>query len=201
MDAVKRTVEQQGIVTSDLNYIEPGNEPDTTGSDQGVKLPVFVIQPLDKIALDEFNTDRVGYVTDSDGNQVGRIYHSEYRLDLQLSVWVAEGSKHDVDEIGNDVWHSMYYHDEGGPGNPLPDANGNPVPTVFKFRVQDGTRDDDLTRNMTLRRWHQDVAIWAAHEFKTTEDYIATVEFPDTYQDTDGDGMVEAETTDTVTAP
>lgn len=176
VSAVLRALDNSSRLPDDLSYLD--EEPDTTGSDANVKLPVCSIQTIGGIRLDPFNTDQVDVLTDKDGNAVGRIYHSEYRLDLQLDVWVAEGSSHDADTLGNKVRSVLYNYDSAGPSGFLKDNQGQNITDVWRFRVGDGERRDDLTMTPSLRRWRQELALWSYEEFSTTEDYIAAVDYP-----------------------
>jgi hypothetical protein len=45
-------------------------------------------------------------------------------------------------------------------------------------RVGDGTPDEDFSTSPTLRRWSQEVDLWAYEQFTTDEDYIVDVNSP-----------------------
>ena len=189
LSAVRRTVEDSGQMPADLDYIEqePGDE------DSNVGLPVLVLTPSSAVRITSFNTDLAGYVTDTDedGNEVrvGRIFHAEYRLDIQLDIWTAAGSSYDERDLGNTLHDVLYRHDSHGPDLPLLDENGNVIESVWRFRVEDGEQANDLTQTPSLRRWRQDVALWAYHRFDTSEDYLAGVNYPDEFT-ADDDGTL-----------
>lgn len=179
--AVRRAVENSGRMPTALDYLEqePGSE------DRNVTLPVLVLHPLSKTRIVDFNTDFVEFVTDSSGNQVGRVFTAEYRLDLQLDIWTAAGSEYGERDLGNKLHSALYAHDSNGPEKPLPDENGNDIDSVWRVRVGDGTQANDLTGSPSIRRWRQDVSLWAHHRFDTSESYVTEVSVPDETQSSD----------------
>lgn len=187
LSSVRATVEHSQQMPTDLDYIEqePGDE------NRDITLPVLVFQPLTAIRLSDFNTDFDGYVQNDAGDDVGRVFAAEYRLGIQLDIWTASGSSYSERTLGNKLHDALYPHDTSGPGRPLLDENGNPIDSVWKFQIEDGTQANDLTGTPTLRRWRQDVALWSFHRFDTTEDYVATVDYPSDLSDSDGDGTLE----------
>lgn len=193
MEAVLRAVKDSGLMPASLNYI--GHEPNVSGEDANIKLPVVTAQPVSNIRLSDFNTDRVDYTTGTDGSgntvRTGRVFTAEYRLDVQLDIWVADGSSHDVDTIGNDVWTALYEHDSHGPAKAFVDENGASIESISKFQVRDGEPANNLTYTPAIRRWRQMVTLWAYHRFDTTEDYVATVDVPSELHDSDGDGVID----------
>lgn len=179
IDAVLKAVKQSGNLPTDTAYLD--HQPDMAGEDAGVSLPVVSVHPLSNIRLNRFNTDKVGYTTDSDGNRTGRVYHAEYTLDLQLDVWTAAGSSHDAETLGQQVWDALYQHDDAGPDKPLPhpDQSGATLDAVWRFKLRRGETAHDLTASPTLRRWRMDLGAWSRHEFTTDETYAAKVVYPD----------------------
>jgi hypothetical protein len=185
--AVRRAIEESNEMPESVSYLE--HEPDTTGDDASIKLPVCAVQTIGSIRIKDFNTDQVSNITDDNGNVVGRKFEAEYRLDTQIDLWVAAGSSHDPDLLGNKMRTVLYNYDSAGPQGFLKDENGENITSIWKFEVGDGERRDDLTMNPSLRRWMQEVTIWANEEFSTVEDYIAAVDYPadgDFSKNTDG---------------
>lgn len=176
ISAVKRALEDSGRYENDMRYLV--QEADTEGSDADTKLPATVIQTMSDVRLDPFNTDQVGVLTDDNGNHVGRVYHSRYRLDLQLDIWVAQDSSYDVDDLGDKMRNVLYNYDSAGPGAYLEDDQGQPIEEVWRVRLGDGERADNLSMTPSLRRWRQEITLWANEEFNTTEDYITTINYP-----------------------
>jgi len=177
---VRLAVENSGLMPDKMDYVE--HEPsdnDNTG------LPATIIQPLTEAQISNFNTDRVGFVTDDDGNRVGRVFNSEYRLDLQIDIWVAEQSDYDERTLGNNLYKALYEYSSSGPSKSLADE-------VWRFRVGDGTTANDLTTSPVLRRWRQDFTLWAYHRFDTTEDYVSSVNYPSELSSSDGEDSLQS---------
>lgn len=176
IDGLIRSIKNSGKMPSDMNYLP--YEAARTGQDGNIKLPILEVQPIDEIQIQEFNTDVVDYNTDEAGNQVGRVYHAEYRLDLQFDVYTAQGSKHSARELGSKLWSVLYQHDSAGPNRPLPAEDGGEMDVAWRFEVGDGQPAHELQTTPTLRRWRIDVAVWSASEFETeNEQYVTDVNF------------------------
>lgn len=186
VSAVRNTVEQSGKLPAELSYVEqePGDE------ERDIHLPALILHPLSAIRIVDHNTDFDGYVTDSNGNRTGRVFTAEYRLDIQLDIWTASGSSYDERTLGNALHTALYPHDSNGPGKSLIGDDGQPIESVWKFRLNDGEQANDLTGTPTLRRWRQDVSMWAYHRFDTTADYSSTVSYPSDLSDDDGSGQL-----------
>lgn len=176
IEAVIRSIKDSGRMPAEMSYL--GYAPDVEGDDSDVTLPLIAVRPMYKVRLTPHNSDFKEYKTDSQGNHIGRIYASEYRLDLEVSIWTAAGSSYDVDDLGNDVRLALYKHDSSGPGLPLERSDGSPIEAIWKARVEEGQPSNDLTYTPALRRWREELTLWAYHEFDTTEDYVATVSYP-----------------------
>jgi len=185
VEAIGHTLDNAPELPDDVSYLT--QEPDVTGSDSNIKLPVCSIQQIGTINLRDFNTDLAGVITDSNGNNVGRIYESRYRLDVQIDLWVAQGSKHNPDELGAELRQVLYNYDDSGPGGTLRDENGQDMADVWRFHLGDGERRDDLTMTPTLRRWRQEASMWSHERFDTTEDAVAGVNYPQSGDFSGGD--------------
>jgi hypothetical protein len=176
IDGLIRSIKESGKMPSEMNYL--GYEASRTGQDGNIKLPIIEVQPIDEIRIREFNTDVVDVKTDEAGNQVGRIYHAEYRLDLQFDVYTAQGSKHSARELGTRLWSVLYQHDSAGPNRQLPAEGGGEMDASWQLEVGDGQPAHELETTPTLRRWRIDVSVWSASEFETDdEEYIEDYNF------------------------
>lgn len=170
IDALIRSVKQSGYLPDDMEYLP--YEADRSGADGNIKLPLVEVQPVDQIDIQDFNTDRVEYITDDDGNRIGRRFHAEYRLRIQFDVYAAQGSSYDARELGTKLWQALYRHDSAGPNQPLPAEDGSDLSITWSIHVEDEQPAHDLTTTPALRRWRIDVVVRSAMEFDTTESYI-----------------------------
>lgn len=173
LTTVRDTLDNSASVPDSVNYLVA--EYDASGEDANVSLPVVQLTAVGVVNLNEFNTDLVGYVTDSNGNQVGRRYHSEYQMEVQVDVMTVDGrteANESIEPLTKAVRNELYKYDSAGPDNTLD-------PDVWRFHVDDAERADNLSTTPAIRRWRQDLSCWSHEVFETTEDYIATVNFPD----------------------
>lgn len=192
MEAVAREVANAGTLPSELSLLL--QEADQSNDDADVDLPLLEIQPLtvDNVAIE--NTDLVGFTTDDDGNQTGRVYFSEYEMGIQLNLWTTKDDGYDPDELGRQLRDALYTFSSYGPAQDFNDEAGNPIEEITYFRLGDGERDDGLFDTPTVRRWSQEVELWASEEFRTDEDYIVNVDYPTdgSFTDPDEDGTIDS---------
>lgn len=174
--AIHRSIQNNADVPRRTSYLD--ETADIGGANDDVRLPLIETQTISQIRIEDFNTDRVGYIRDDFGNRTARVFHTEYMCDFQIDVWTASGSRYDPDEMGKSIREALYMHDKAGPDKPFLDENGDPIDDIWNFRILDGGREDDLTTTPSLRRWRQDVELWAYEEFVSTEDYIESVVLP-----------------------
>lgn len=176
MEAVARAVAQSGNLPSELSLLL--QEADESNDDADVDLPLLEIRPqtVDFVRID--NTDFVGFTTDADGNQTGRIYFSEYEMGIELNLWTTEGDGYDPDDLGRRLRDALYQYSSYGPASEFTDESGNPLEAITYFHLDEGERDDGLFSTPTVRRWSQEVELWASEEFRTNEDYIVQVDYP-----------------------
>lgn len=167
VETVVGAIEDSGRLPDSTNYV--GYEPDIDS--EAIKLPLVEVSVASEARIDEHNTDEVGQLYDEDGNAVSRVYHSLYQLTIEVNVWTAQGSRYDSRDLGDAVYRALYQYDSAGPGRDL-------ASEVWRVRVGDGGPDEDFSTSPTLRRWSQDVDIWAYEEFTSDEDYIVNVVRP-----------------------
>lgn len=170
---LRDTLDESSEVPDSVNYLVA--EYDSSGKDANVELPVVQLTAVGVVNLNEFNTDLVGYVTDNDGNQVGRRYHSEYQMNVQLDVMTVDGrtkTNESIEPLTRTVRNELYSYDSAGPDEEIDED-------IWRFHVDDAERSDDLSTTPTIRRWRQDVSCWSYESFDTTDDYTANVNFPD----------------------
>jgi hypothetical protein len=168
IEAVVDAVKSSGRLPDRTNYV--GYEPNI--DTESIKLPLLEVVTVTSARIAEHNTDEVGTITDDEGNEVGRVFDALYQLTIEVNVWTAQGSKHDPNVLGDSVYTALYDYDSAGPSKELADD-------VWRVRLGDGGPDEDFTTSPTLRRWSQEVDIWAYETFTTDEDYIVDVSVPE----------------------
>lgn len=164
IETVVDTLKESGRLPDSTNYV--GYEPDMDS--EAIKLPLLEVVTVSEARIDDHNTDEQGVILDDDGNAVSRVYHSLYQLSIEVNIWTAQGSKYDPRDLGNEVYRELYQYDSAGPGRELADE-------VWRVRVGDGNPDEDFSTSPTLRRWSQEVDIWAYESFSDDKDYIVNV--------------------------
>jgi len=180
IEEIVTAIRESGALPDNTNYV--GYEPNI--DTEPIKLPLLEVATVSSARIDEHNTDFQGVIEDDDGNTVGQVFHALYNLTLEVNVWTAHGSQHDPDDLGDAVFSVLYQYDSSGPSVSLADD-------VWRVRVGDGEPDNDFTTSPTLRRWSQEIDVWAYETFTTDEDYLVNVEVPssDGFTDT-GDGGI-----------
>jgi hypothetical protein len=163
IEAVLYTLQQSDDLPSATNFV--GYEPDIDS--ESIKLPLVEVSPGLQEHVSLVNTDFVGFKTDDDGREIGRIYESLYTLEINVAIWTAQGSKFSPREISNAVRDELYAHDTAGPDQPLRHPDGSPVNEVWRFAIQEGEQTDDLATSPTLRRWQQDILVSASEQYVT----------------------------------
>lgn len=187
LDGVIRSVKDADILPDQADYLK--YEADQTGENSDLRLPLFQIEPVTVDYLNTHNTSEVGRRVDSNGNDIGRIYHSEYEMSVDIELWIAAQSMWNASELGNGVRRLLYRHDSESLGVPLPtenydyyieDDDGTLIrpDDVWKFSVETAERVDDTTQSPTLRRWQYEFEIGSYDVFETEEAYIEAVTTP-----------------------
>jgi hypothetical protein len=191
MEAVAQNVAQSGELPPEMSLLL--HEADQTASDADVEMPLLEIQPVEVEHVILNNDDFVGYATDNDDNQIGRIYLSDFEMGISLNIWTSVDDQYDPDDLGERLRSALYPHSSYGPQEPFLDEDRNPIDQITHFRLDTGERVDDLLQTPTVRRWSQEVELWGYEEFRTDKDYIASVNFPSSgdFNDTDSDGVIE----------
>jgi len=171
IDAVLYTLQQSDELPAETSFL--GEEPDI--DNQAIKLPLIEVSTGIQTDLSEVNTDFVSFITDEDGNNVGRVYETLYTIEITVAAWTAAGSRYDPREIGNYVRDALYQHDVAGPNKPLQNPDGSPVDEVWRVIMESGEQTDDFSTSPTLRRWEQRLIISASEQYTTEEPFIENV--------------------------
>ncbi len=173
IESVLYTLQQSDDIPSATNFV--GYTPDINS--ESIKLPVIEVSTGPQSQLSESNTDFVGFKTDDNGNDVGRIYETLYTLEINVAIWTAHGSRFSPRKISDTVRDELYAHDTAGPAQPLRHPDGSPVDEVWRVILQDGEQTDDLSTSPTLRRWQQDLIVSASEQYITDPDEPPTSGF------------------------
>jgi hypothetical protein len=190
IDAVIATFSRSSELPDDANFV--GYEPDI-GSEP-ITLPLIEVStgPITKVS--DTNTDFIEFVTDNNGNDIGRKYETGYTLQLDVAVWTAHGSMYSPREIGNTVRDLLYIHTSSGPNKPLRAEDGSSLDEVWHFYLQEGSQTDELQRTPTLRRWRQSITVSAVEQYITEPDQPPIERVTELF-DTDNDGDIDLELT------
>lgn len=174
VEAVLYTLQQSTDLPDAANFV--GYEPDINS--ESIKLPLVEVSLATQIEIDESNTDFIGFKTDSNGNDIGRIYESMYMQELNVSVWTAQGSKYSPREMGNTIRDELYAHTTVGANKPLrhPDDDRE-LDEVWRFKIIEGSHTDDLGTSPILRRWEEIIQISASEQYVTDADEPPTSGF------------------------
>lgn len=176
LDAVVRSVANSGELPREMSVLT--HEADQDQQDADIDLPLLEVLLLEADDVVVSNTDLIGWITDGNGNRIGRRYFSEYEMTLQLNIWTGVGGGYDPDDLGEKLRNALYTHSSYGPAEPFLDESGSPIDAISYFDIVMGERVDDLLQTPTVRRWRQEVELWAHEEFRTEEDYIVDVNYP-----------------------
>lgn len=190
IEAVARSIAESGNLPDNMGLVL--HEADQESEDADVDLPALEIEIDENTRVYPNNTDLAGWTTDSDGNRTGRIYHSEYELSIQMDIWTSANDSYDPNKLGQALRSALHKHSSYGPQEPFFDENGNELDEIYRFVIDEGSREDDVIQTPTLRRWRQNIELWAYEEFVTSEDYILNVVYPTDgdFNDADGDGVI-----------
>jgi hypothetical protein len=174
-DYVKLAVEQSGEMPEVNSYVT--HEADPNSTDGNLRLPLVEIQQIDFSRNDLANTTKLGQITDDNGNEVGYAYETLYEVTLQISLWVADGSDHDVDVLGDRLRKVLFAYDIRGPDQDFVDEEGRPIETIYEVNLLSSSREDDTTQTPTARLWQQNIEIAAGERYTDVPDvdYIEAV--------------------------
>lgn len=162
-------------IPDEMSYLL--HEADLQNDDANVDLPMIEITPVDVDHVHPSNSDFVDFTTNDEGSQTGRVYHTEYQMEVEIDIWTASDGGYDVDELGDALREALYPHSSFGPQEPFLDEDGKEM-QIFRFSIESGERQDDIIQTPTVRRWRQEVEIWAFDEFQTTHDPVDGVSPP-----------------------
>lgn len=163
VESVLHILQNNAGLPDETNFV--GYEPDIDS--ESIKLPLIEVSLAEQAEINEVNTDFVGFRTDNDGNQIGRIYESLYTQTINISIWTAHGSKFSPREIDTTVREALYDYATTGPDKTLPHPEMGSLDEVWRVKITEGSHTDDLGTSPTLRRWEEVVEISASEKYIT----------------------------------
>jgi hypothetical protein len=161
IDAFLYAFQTSEKIPDDITYV--GYMPDI--DTEALKLPILHIEILDRNEIGRMNTDFVAYYKDDNGNDIGKVYQSVFETTLQMSVWTAQGSRHDPRKIGDRVRDEIYTYTKKGPGKTLTTSRGETLDEVWHVVLETANHTDDMGTSPVLRRWQQNVRVRASEQF------------------------------------
>lgn len=165
-ELIARAVLQDTRITDDLDVIL--QEPDGEGSDSQKTVPLLYVSFTETTEPDVYNSDLVDYKTNDDGERVARIFGAEWEAVAQIEIWTADRSRHDIDELGEQLHSILYAYDSSSLDRSFQNADGMAVPGLWNFSLQDGGREDDLTQTPTVRRYRQLADVYGTRYYVET---------------------------------
>lgn len=175
---IANTLRRSDKYPDDMSYIL--DEPDPEGRDSAVSVPVTVLQDIDTRRDDPSNSNFVEYLTNDDGEQVGKIYETKWEMSLQIAIWTASGSHTTVDTLGRHLYEILYQYDSRGPADTFVDADGEPISSIYDFSLRERSRDDSLVETPSVRRWQQSARVRGVQTMVQTADEPPLREYDET---------------------
>jgi len=115
LDAIIYELKESPNIPDALSYIDRAPDIDT----DAIKLPVLEVSLIDTTKDRDLTSDFVGFKKDDSGRDVGRVYHSSYLARIEISVWTAQGSRYDPEELSDRVRTVLYRFDTQVNNEPL----------------------------------------------------------------------------------
>lgn len=163
-------------------------------ADNTVRWPHGEIVIVSNVRADQWNTDFVGYSTDSNDNRVGYIYDAKFDLELQLNIWIAAPSDDwDIQALGSQLERGLRrYEDARHYPDPLPDGSGGSLTNTEPITIVNGGELPTESQNPPHRGYQVTIAFSFNDRIDTSEeygemDYVAEVDHPGYGDLTDGD--------------
>lgn len=154
-------------------------------TDNAVEWPHGEILIVSNVRSDPYNTDLVGYATDANGNQIGRVYDALFDIELQLNIWIAVPSDTwDIQNLGRQLRRGLYKYDNNRVSpDPLPDGAGGTLSQVSQFTVDGGGELPVEEENPPLRGHQLTVSLRFSDRIDTSAEYgemdfVETVDGP-----------------------
>jgi len=191
LDTVRRGI-RQSPAFSPADIIT--RDPDFQGVDNRLSTPFVTIIPISTTRESTHNTDRVGFVTDDQGNRTGEIYDLVFVIDIQVDVYLAAGDERNVTELGGRLRRALLEYDSSAIDSRFPSPDDDPTLSddVRDFDAGTGQQADDLS-GPGIRRWRHSVQMRYVSTVAVTDgieafETIQTPSDPDLEPVDSGDG-------------
>jgi len=172
---IRDNIDRDTRIPDRMSYII--HEADQEGQHSNVSLPLIEMVIENVSRDDRNNTTFSGFVYDSDGNQVGRRFETKWEMQLYMNLWTADGSDHNVSELGSVLHTVLFDHDELGPDEPFTTEDGEPFDDIWGFRLGDSERTDEFGQTPTVRRVRLTSTVRGLEEYRQTgEDAVLTTD-------------------------
>jgi len=165
LQSIAHAIDSSGRLPDATSYAT--FEIDDDGGQANVRPPVVEVTNTGTVRSRPHNTDVVRFATDDRGNQIGRIYHALFEMDVEIDVWTAEGDGYNPESMGEQVRRALYRYDDTQRGDPLPDPDPDSDPNdqesvgpIDYFVVDDGSVANDLTMTPALERRCSRLLLW-----------------------------------------
>ena len=163
-------------------------------TDNTVEWPHGDITIVSNVRADQWNTDFVGYATDTDGNQIGYLYDAAFDGEFQLNIWqAAPNVDYDIQRLGGKMErHFRQFENNRYSPEPLPDGEGGVLNDVSRVRIMDGGQLPTESANSPIRGYQITVDLRFNDRIDTSieygeMDYIVSVDTPQDGDLTDTD--------------
>lgn len=150
VEAVERGIQQSGRLPAEMSYLT--RTPDTQGVDSWVTYPAVVITQVSVQRDEDRSTDLVGYHTNAQNQRIGRIWDMTFEMEIQVDLYVAAGSSHNVDDLSDRLDRALWRYDSQMRDDLLPAADGSGMSEVWNFTLGQRRTADNLSKSPSERR-------------------------------------------------
>lgn len=171
LDAIVRGIEQSGRLPADVSYLS--QEPDPRGTSSWIMVPAVVVQEVSTVRDDSRVTDLVGYITDDEGSQIGRIWQASYEMEVQIDVHTAAGADppKDVETLERRVQRALQRYDSQMRQDSFPDGEGGFEGGIREFTLGESHPENDLTQAPSLMRQRLSAFVSFVDRLNEVEEY------------------------------
>lgn len=187
LDAISRGIEQSGRLPESTSYLT--REPDPQGVDAGVTLPAVVIQEVSTVRDETRSTDLVGYITDNEGSEVGRIWQATYDMEIQVDVHTAASANppKDIETLETSVKRALQRYDSQMRADFFPDGEGGSERAIRQFTFGESHPANRLTDSPSLMRQRMSAFVVFVDRVDEVEEFGALPTIKNVITPRDGD--------------